>query len=363
MSLIEVANGMRNALLEDDAAQATDRIVKTRGLLQAVRGCFLCENCVVECEAGVKVTDVMLQSRRVLQECGLIPRDTWSSVLVDEQWDIFTAYRAIYGIGYADLTRHLAQEGRAGATDCAVAFFPGCSLAAYNPELTRAAFACIERQGGKATMIDECCGSPLKSAGFLDRAAALEQRIVDQVVASGAAEVVAVCPGCANMLAEAFSKRGLEIRVVSMARFLAEHGQQAVRVPGRLRFFKSCQDHDGSYLRDVLALFGESDVVGTICDGCCGAGGAVSSYSPKQQAAKVERVLARCESGDTLVTMCPTCTYTQAFQLASTKRADIVPKHYLELLLDVPFDWQTVFSQLEGMWTGEYGPWLARVFS
>lgn len=38
-------------------------------------------------------------------------------------------------------------------------------------------------------------------------------------------------------------------------------------------------------------------------------------------------------------------------------------KHYAELLFDTQIDWDLVFAQLQGMWTGEYGPWLAQVFA
>lgn len=364
MTLMEVASGMRNAVAySEDAAECGRNIAGTDGLIQAVRGCFFCEHCVSDCEAGIDVTSLMYASRKVFQDTGLIPRGAYSSVLVDQEWHIFTAYRAIWGIGYPDLTRHIATEDTPAATDCAIAFFPGCSLAAYGPELTREVFAYIEQHRGKCTMIDECCGSPLKSAGFLDRAAALEQRIVDQVVASGAKAVVTVCPGCCNVLEAAFAARGLDIRAMTMAELLVEEGEAKRPLPQQARFFRSCQDRDGSYLDNALALFEGTADVQTICGGCCGAGGAVSAYSPEQQAAKVEEVLAQCESGDVLVSMCPTCAYTQAFQLSNTQRKDIVPKHYLELVFDSQFDWDKTFSQLGGMWTGEYGPWLSQVFA
>ena len=47
----------------------------------------------------------------------------------------------------ADLQRHKAYEGHDAETDCDVAFFPGCSLAAYAPDLTREIFAALDRSG------------------------------------------------------------------------------------------------------------------------------------------------------------------------------------------------------------------------
>lgn len=361
LSLPDVARGMTDALAaSDDALGAYRAISQASGLAQAVRGCFFCKGCVEDCAAGVDVCELMYRSRSVFQQAGLIPRGAWSSVLVDQEWHIFTAYRAIYGIGYADLTRHLAGEGLEGAADCSVAFFPGCSLAAYGPELTRAVFSYIEGHAGKCTLIDECCGSPLKSAGFLKRAAALEQRIVDQVVGSGASVLVTVCPGCRNILSAALAARGADVEVVDFSRFALEHGGLEPHLPRQARIFRSCQDRDGSYLASTLDLLGAHGDVETICDGCCGAGGAVSAYSLDQQQAKVASALKGCAAGDTIITMCPTCTYTQAFFLQARPDLGIVPKNYLELLFAEGFDWGTVFSRLNGMWTGEYGAWLAQ---
>lgn len=364
MSLLDIANGMKNALVRSsDESELMVNIMATPGLVQAVRGCYFCKNCVVKCEADIRVTDLVYESRKVFQNDGLIERGAWTSVQVDQEWDIFTAYRAIYGIGYVDLTRHVAYEGHEPETDCEVAFFPGCALAAYGPELCRTVFAKVEELGGKTTMIDECCGSPLKSAGFLDRAVALEQRIVDEILTSGAHEVVCACPGCRNMVDSACKSRGLDIRAVTISRFLLEHGAASKKVPGHLRFFKSCQDRDAGYLRDTMELLDGDATVGMICNRCCGAGGAVSASFPDQQVEHVRAILDACEPGDTLVSMCPTCTYTQFYQMMNDARDDITVKNYLELLFDVEFDWPTTFAQLGGMWSGEYGPWLASVFA
>ncbi len=342
------------------AAAAAGRMLGADGLVQAVRGCFFCTRCVRRCEAHVDVCALMYAGREAFQDCGLIERSSWGSVQVDMQWHVFSAYRAVYGIGYPDLTRHLDFDGHAAEGDCKAAFFPGCSLAAYNPELTRAVFAEVEACCGKTALIDACCGSPLKSAGFLSRAAALEERIADEVAASGAGKVVFTCPGCLNIVRGALSRRGMDdVECCTVADLL--QGAAPVRVPGRVRFFRACQDRDGSYLEAARALLCGEDDAGAICDGCCGAGGAVGAYSPEQQSAQVDAVLAACDAGDTLVTMCPTCTYTQAFALVQAGRDDIRVKNYLELLFGHEFDWPAVFARLQGMWSGEYAAWLAQV--
>ena len=365
MTLGEIASALLTAERgAQTAEEVRARIAANTALVQAVRGCFFCTCCKNTCFAHNDVCKLIYAARVDFQNLGLIPREAWSSVLVDEQWDIFRAYRAIHGIGYSDLTRHKEDEYHEAATDCTTAFFPGCALAAYGPELTREIFETVDELGGKATMLDSCCGSSLKSAGFFDRAEALCDRNVDEIVASGAHELVCVCPGCANAMKVAIARKGADVEVVSLPAFLIAHGfTPKHELPeGPLYLSKSCQDRDGTYLDDTCAAMGIDPKTPSIFNGCCGAGGAVSAFQPARQAAQADSKLSFAPDGATVVTMCPTCTYTYAYRLMEAARP-INNKHYAELLFDSQFDWTTVFSQLNSMWYGEYGAWLAQVFA
>jgi Fe-S oxidoreductase len=365
MTLGEIAKALLSA---ERGAESREElaacIAENPALVQAVRGCFFCTSCENTCFAHNDVCRLIYHARVDFQDLGLIPRDAWSSVQVDQEWSIFTAYRAIHGIDLTDLTRHVATEAHAAEGDFELAFFPGCSMAAYAPELTREIFTTVEALGGRATLIDQCCGSPLKSAGFYDRALALRNRIVGELQDSGARRVVCVCPGCMNDLRSTFAQQGLNLETVSLAAFLAERGFSPKRAlpTAPLCFSKSCQDRDGEYLEETRAVLGAGPETPVVLQGCCGAGGAVSAFDPNRQTEQAARKLSAAEDGATVVTMCPTCTYTYAFSLMGNPRT-VVNKHYTELLFEHQFDWERVFAQLGGMWSGEYGAWLAQVFA
>jgi len=365
MTLGDIAKAL---LAHDREAGTADElregIAQDASLMQAVRGCFFCTSCKNTCFAHNDVCDLIYNARVDFNKLGLIPRDTYSSVLVDQEWDIFTAYRAVHGIWYTDLTRHVAVEGRDAETGFDVAFFPGCSLAAYGPELTREIFATVEELGGKATMIDHCCGSSLKSAGFFERAEALCDLNTTELTQSGAKQLVCVCPGCANDMRKALERNGVDAEVISLSAFLAQHGFKPKKpLPeGELCMSKSCQDRDGSYLEETCEVLGIDPQTPSIFHGCCGAGGAVSAYNPDRQAKQADSKLSFAPDGSTVVTMCPTCTYTYAYRLMDAPR-NVHNKHYTELMFENQFDWDTVFAQLNGMWYGEYGAWLAQVFA
>lgn len=365
MTLGDIAKALLDA--QRGAETSEDLLVslyENPQLTQAVRGCFFCTSCKNTCFAHNDVTKLIYHARDDYQKIGLIPRDSYSSVEVDGEWDIFTAYRAIHGIGFTDLTRHVETAEHATETDCEIAFFPGCSLAAYAPELTREVFSALEELGGKTTMIDHCCGSPLKSAGFLDRAEALCDRSCAEIEASGARILVCVCPGCANAMREAVRRNGLDVEVTSLPAFLLEHGFTPRReLPaGPFAISKACQDRDGSYLAATMEILGLGEDTIEIFHGCCGAGGAVNSFEPDRCDEQSATKLSFAKDGSTVVTMCPTCTYTYALYLMNHPRA-LANKHYAELLFETQIDWDLVYAQLSTMWTGEYGPWLAQVFA
>ena len=366
MSLGDIAKAMLDAQRAASTREELALNIASNGpLIQAVRGCFFCTSCKNTCFAHNDVCDLIYHARVDFQNLGLIERAAWSSVLVDEEWDIFKAYRAIYGIGYLDLTRHLAYEGHEAETGFDIAFFPGCSLAAYGPELTREIFQTMEELAdGRVTMVDSCCGSSLKSAGFFDRAEALCDRNADELAAAGVRELVCVCPGCANDMRKALEKRGLDVEVRLLAGWLAERGFKPKHAlpEGPICLSKSCQDRDGSYLEETRAVLGLPDDAFSIFNGCCGAGGAVSAFDPSRQARQADGKMSFAPDGATIVSMCPTCTYTYAYRLMESPRA-VENRHYCELLFDSRFDWDRTFAQLGGMWSGEYGPWLARVFA
>ena len=365
MTLGEIARAMLSAERESATREELAlSIAMNPSLVQAVRGCFFCTSCKNTCFAHNDVCDLIYHARVDFLNLGLIERDSYSSVLVDQEWDIFTAYRAIYGIGYADLTRHIGEEGEMIESDYDVAFFPGCALAAYGPELTREIFSTLDELGGAATMIDHCCGSSLKSAGFFERAETLCDRNAQEIKTSGAKTLVCVCPGCANDMKKALAREGVDVEVVLLSDYLSTHGFVTKReLPDTpLCLSKSCQDRDGTYLESTCAALGIDASTPSIFHGCCGAGGAVNSFDPNRQAFQADSKLSFAPDGSTVVSMCPTCTYTYALRLMNAPR-NVSNKHYAELLFENQFDWPVVFTQLAGMYTGEYSAWLNQVFA
>jgi Fe-S oxidoreductase len=343
----------------------------------------------------------MREWREPFMAANLMPPDDSKLVMVDNEWHIFSAYRAIYGIAYPEFVQLAdaadvgdAAEVKEGATDDTTVdtlFFPGCSLVSYAPELIRRIGQWFDKAGYRWAMSDACCGSPLMSAGLFERSKALRRGLLEQIRAAGVTRVFTVCPGCGEELAEVM---GDEVDIVPLPELLLEHlagGDGAFPnespepwsasltpstppLPSSLTFFDSCHDRfdtrHGTAVRELLRRYlsqtahieMEHHGKNTLC---CGAGGAVAAYDGEITQRRVWRVLdeARATDADTLVTTCPTCTYTiaQALLNADAERG-MTSHNYLELVFGQTIDWPTVFAQLEAMWTGEYAPWLTQTF-
>lgn len=339
----------------------------------SLRQCCFCGYCTASCQHHVLAPDRMREWRELFMQAGYMPPDDSKLVMVDNEWHIFSAYRAIYGIAYPEfLSLESAAEKGPGYVD--TLFFPGCSLVSYTPELMRKVGAWLSHKGITWALSDDCCGSPLMSAGLFDRAEALRQKILDQAHAAGITRIVTVCPGCGEELAEMMDEN---IDIVPLPELLLESSAPEFSLseaPSSATFFDSCHDrldnrHATAIRKLMKAHFSETEQremdyrrKGTLC---CGAGGAVGSYDPDITDRRVWRIIdeAQKTQAETLITMCPTCTYTigQAL-IGAPDTCSMKSHHYLELLFDEKTDWAQIFAQLESMWSGEYGPWLNETF-
>ena len=404
----------------------------------AARRCFMCGYCTLGCPTSVDARGMFTALRELFSLGVVVDGNGFTMTQVDKEWHCFSAYRAVYGIWYVDLP----QIEDAPALGADTLFFPGCPLASYSPDLTRQAFAWLQENAGPVVFTDACCGSPLKTAGYGDRADAYKKSLVKRMIAAGIHRVVCVCPGCAEELATAAAAQGAALEMVALPQLLADAGVRVSAKRARelvaqaaaevreasdaaeagesatadadalshvgesagvqsdasevadvcaaasasktasetaaevcIAPFDSCHDREGVFGGPLRTLLQAQDVrvVEMLHHGanalCCGGAGAVSLVDPAIKEQRIDYLLkgeAAQTGAELLVSNCPTCTYTAA----QKRRADIkagcavskaVPCNYLELIFPGRFDWNRVFDQLEGMWSGQYAAWVRSV--
>lgn len=352
----------------------------------AVRRCCLCSYCTEVCPDGIKARTVFAALREAFSLSDITGIGGFESTQVDTEWHIFSVYRAVYGNAYDDLP----QLADVAENEADTLFFPGCPLVSYAPELTREIFSWIKAQGYNPVISTSCCGSPLKTAGLGERYRAHKKVLAQAIKESGIGRVVSVCPGCQEELRSAegmptsvefiplpqlLSEKGVSVSAEDIEEaFEVVKGHKGLPAPPVVTVFDSCADRSGVFGDPLRALFDEEDLVEMEHSRgkakCCGAGGATVLVDPTIGTRRAEGSLSEAaEVANVLVTNCPTCSYTFAFQ-RHMKQEDIVCGNedlfhcnYLELVFENRFDWSDIFDKLQSMWTGEYGAWVAQQLS
>lgn len=381
----ELAGAFAGAATGGDVEAARGAVLSLVGerpeLALAVRRCCMDGFCTLTCPDAIDAREVFSALRELLHEAGVTGEDGFTMTRVDQQWHIFSAYRAVHGIFYNDLPS--LENAREWGAD--TLFFPGCSLVSYAPELTREVFAWLQERGMAVALSDDCCGSPLRSGGFADRCEAHKSALVDRAREAGIRRVVFVCPGCRDeweatpgvealeliALPELLDAADVRPRPEKIASVLSCASKGGASDDPAIALFDSCHDRDGRFGTSLRRIFADCRTVELAHHGksalCCGAAGAVSLVDQPLCDRRARRVLdeePREVGAGLVVANCPTCAYT----FAATRRADAAAGavagpafcQYLELLFEAGFDWSGVFDRLESMWFGEYGPWLAQ---
>lgn len=323
------------------------------GLDQAIVRCALCGLCSHSCPVDLNPADLMQTAREILLAHGITDLDDYQMMLVDNTWHFFNLYRNSWGINYYDLA----------VDSCEDLFFPGCTLASYAPELTRAAYGWLRDQGLKVGIVPDCCGLPLSSLGLMERASQMLERLRAKMELVGAKRLITACPNCFYH----FQKHLPHVEVAPLYQLMAEAGVQ-VSGMSKITVHDSCPDRDsgliGEQMRRLLGGYSLTEMVhhgqSTMC---CGSGGIVSMVDPglSNQRAKLRIAEFDASTADYCVTACMGCTKRLESACLPDNRDPRQPsqsarvRHLLELIFDLPIDHEQIQANINHMWQGEKG--------
>ncbi len=306
-----------------------------------VTRCALCGLCSHDCPVGLNVPQAVMAARQILIASGAIDVHDFQAMLVDQDFNLFTLYRDTYDIHYDDLERK----------QCESVFFPGCTLASYAPELTRAAYRWLETNDGPIGLTEECCGVPLAQIGLTGRAANYTQRLQGEFARLGARRLITACPECHYYLKDTMPN----LEIVSLYELMLQK-QAPIPAGPALTVHDSCPDRSGAIGGTLRRLLSASPLVEMAHHGantiCCGSGGIVSMVDPDICAERARTRLAELsQSGaSACVTACMACAYRLA---RASDQAPVL--HFLELALGVQVDYAEIRARGQAMWQGEWG--------
>jgi len=308
----------------------------------AVLRCDLCGLCGVGCLVNLLPPDFIVAARESLINSGRMSLEDYQSMLVDQDWNFFTLYRDTYGVSYQDLE----------SPNYDTLFFPGCTLASYSPELTRAVYGWLSEQGMNLGFSDLCCGKPLSSIGLTNRTHRLHHYISQQMQNAGAKSLVTACPNCLYHL------KGFlpGIEVISLYDLMIEKGLN-LKGEKRLSIHDSCPDRfDLGVGDDIRRLLAGYDHVEMEHSGsntiCCGSGGIVSMIDPELCEERARRRMEEWEvtQTDHCVTACMACAHRLA---RASQPGNVI--HVLELMFNIQVGYGQIDQNAQAMWEGEKG--------
>lgn len=308
--------------------------------------CSLCGGCEAVCPMGLSPMELFAAGRRraVAEEFDL---GEYRYLLPDRQNNLMSVYRRYSGIDYSDL----APTG-----DTASAFFPGCTLLTYAPDLTREVYARLRAEGGCGGVLTACCGKPLTQLGLAQRAETAAGKLLARLKELRVRELIVACPGCYYELRPILRPAGIGLRTVYEVlgdRLTGPAGGELCTV------HDSCPDRFegifGRQVRGLLAARGFSlaemahSQKNTVC---CGSGGMISHFRSDRTEELVKKRLkeARATGADVLVSYCLSCT------LKFSAAADgLAVDHALSLLLGRREAFATAKAKVAAMLEGPQG--------
>ena len=310
--------------------------------------CALCNRCTVNCPVDLKANAATKPLRAIGQSKYPQLRENYRHFRTDLKYNLFSLLISKRGGNPADV---VLIEGDTGISDeaDATAFFPGCSLNAYAPELTDLTFDWLKSEGIAARKLNFCCGATFFDTGFFDEFIEFRKGVVDFLAEQGIKRVVICCPHCAHILPETFE--GADIELVRLTDLLLERDVVCFD-EFKYSIHDACYDREEGLFGDaVRKLFASCEEVPLPHDRkdtiCCGGGGMVSAYARDFCEYRRNMRLAEIDSVDTDVILSTCFSCVNSMQRGESS---VPVKHYLELLFGYDVDWNQVYSSVDEMY-------------
>ena len=207
-----------------------------------------------------------------------------------------------------------------------ILFYPGCKAEERLLLMKEATKIILDTLNVKWTLMENfvCCGYPAEEKGNLDELEYLQNELAKEVKKLNNVKIiVTICPGCTSSLKRIVKKKGLNVKVKHLVRFLIEDinsknienliKNKNIKIKTAIQ--SPCNlyregDSEILYLtKELFSLIGIELVELPLTTSCCG-GGAFLPVTNKDIANKILKYKTKDFEGSNashLLTMCPEC--------------------------------------------------------
>lgn len=282
-------NQLSTAIIDTVEAQQIDR---KRGLYPLM-SCLQCGACLRACPVQIDTKNLCAAARRLTRERKILPPSYYQYWLSDmEQADT-----------EAEILLLPEKTPK-------YMYFPGCQMAASDPEYVAASYRWMQEQyGDRLALWIRCCGAPANWAGDSQ----LYERSLAQIrktwKESQMPTFILSCPTCMERFRESLP----EIKTVSLWELMADGLEQRPDTGEKIAVFDSCAAKSDENLKQAIRRIARKlgyeplELSGNGREtSCCGYGGLVYSVNP-EMVEEVRRCNAELDEHEFL-TYCVNCT-------------------------------------------------------
>jgi Fe-S oxidoreductase len=296
--------------------------------IETIYQCTGCNACYQWCSMDISCGDLLFEMRAELEKRNLIPEHIMKiKTRVEENGSVFehTPFHAELDFNHNDPNPEIF-------------YYIGCMDLKYQPKAVQATMAILNYlKIPYCTHLEsrECCGGPIRKAGFNQGAKTLSENNQKLLNATNVKTIISNCPGCVDALKNTYEGYGTKPKaeVKHIIEFIWEKIEAGIivmhnSIPKTITYHDPCllarRDNNIRLVdetRKILKLIPNLELKETYLHGdetrCCGMGGAYAisnpNYSDQLKKDRFQQLLA--QNPDIIVSSCPTCEY--AFQKAN----------------------------------------------
>ncbi len=263
--------------IEEDPAG----IARREPSVEEAYSCSLCGLCEQVCPLHLSLCRMFGETRNNAVENDFISINDYRYMFPDRKNNLMNSYRELSGVDYTDLNPD---------REAAAAFFPGCTLLTYFPQLTTAIFNHLSQEYKKLTLITDCCGIPFFQLGLQDRGNDYVHYVKTKLMDLKVKKLITACPNCYYQLQPLLEDTGITMVTI----YEALENSKIFTKPrnnnkeSNITVHDSCPDRSNGLFagqaRKALLRKGFS-IVEMVHNRnttlCCGSGGQVSHFQPE----------------------------------------------------------------------------------
>ena len=314
--------------------------------------CSLCRLCEAVCPRSLSFGNMFAETRRAAVENNYVDLNDYRYMFPDRKNNVTRIYREISGIDYDDLC---AKQ------EASTAFFPGCTMLTYSPELTRALFNQLDSEYEDLTLITDCCGLILYQLGLQTRGEEYTSYVKAKLINLKVKSLIIACPNCYYQLRPILEELDIKLLTIYEALDMSKIYNNTLHDNSikTVTVHDSCPDRfEGIFagqVRNALVQKGfelvemEHTRNTTVC---CGSGGELRHFQPELAEKMTNKRLLEANMSDAqiLSAYCLGCV----LNFSKTPGKQKV-QHVLNLLLNLEPDYTDIKTKSKALFEGAKG--------